>query len=255
MYVVATYVYSSFVRALFLCTRVLYVCVCVCARACKSNEYLCIWITVFYNVPFLGFQCYCNSYYDSSCIGQDIRTCPGEGGACEISIQFNPAVGNFTVQSCVENPFSILLCKDALTVNPGSSTPYRYCCTKELCNSEEALQQLIAGGELPLPVISSSILRKTVILFSKLQTCIWFVCPHFTNKFVHWGTRGVGAWEILLHRKNCRLTDLDFGQTLLGCMCWPTCLQAHKACKGGSGFKLGQKKEKLFVFTKAGLNF
>ena len=198
-------------------------------------------------------QCYCNQYYDSSCVGQDIITCPREGGACEISIQFHPAVGNFTVQSCVENPFSILLCKDALTVNPGSSTPYRYCCTKELCNSEEALQQLIAGGELPLPVISSSILRKTVILFSKLQICIWFVCPHFTNKFVHWGTRGVDAWEMLLHRKNCRLTDLDFGQTLLGCMCWPTCLQAHKACKGGSGFKLGQKKRETLCLHQSRL--
>ena len=136
-----------------LLTTKLYACVCTC-----------VWYTnvLLHDAPPLsGFECYSNSYYDSSCVGQkNATTCLEEGSACEVLIQYNPAVGNYTYQGCVEGFLNILACQERLVKNPGSSIPYSYCCKEELCNSKEALQQQIAGGEpsstVTLPAGSNS---------------------------------------------------------------------------------------------------
>ena len=164
------------------------VCVCSCVRMCVRVQ------SLFYNVHFPAFQCYCNSYYSSSCTDQEIITCPGEGGACEISIQSDSDFGNYTYQGCVENSFLILLCNDELSENPGSIVPYSYCCKQELCNSEEELQRLIAGGELPSTDTSSSYHCEAVVPFLKFQSCIPFVCSQM--KLVRVVTNLLGPAEV-----------------------------------------------------------
>ena len=81
-------------------------------------------------------------------------TCAEEASACEISIEINPAIGTYTSQGCVLDIFWFLACEERLIENPGSSVPYRYCCKDELCNTEEAIQQLIADSETPSTITS-----------------------------------------------------------------------------------------------------